>query len=126
MVCPDNVRPSRSVMVTEISRGSVTPFVEQLLNGHDSCLGVEGVENRLDDHEVHTAVDQATRLLSIGGTELVEGESPEGRVVDIGRQRERAIGGTDGAGDEARFLWCPGGPFGRARLASRAACRLIS
>ncbi len=43
--------------------------------------------------------------LGVRGLELVEGDVAEARVVDIGRDRSRAVGGPERAGDEARPRW---------------------
>ena len=45
---------------------------EDLLAGEDRRLGVQRVEDRLDQHEVGAAVDQPAQLLAVGGAQLVE------------------------------------------------------
>ena len=66
-VWPDSVRPERSVIVPEIITGSRTPRLgEDLLDREDRRLGVERVEDRLDQDDVGAAVDQAAQLLAVG------------------------------------------------------------
>ena len=59
-VWPDSVRPERSVIVPEIITGRSTPrSSHDLRDGEDRRLGVERVEDGLDQEEVGAAVDQA-------------------------------------------------------------------
>ena len=102
-VWPESVRPERSVIVPEIISGRRTPVLgEDLLDREDRRLGVERVEDRLEQDEVGAAVDQAARRLAIGRDEIVEGDGAEAGIVDVGRDRGGAVGRADGAGDEAR------------------------
>ena len=74
----------------------------QLLgDGVDRRLGVERIENGLDQQRVDAAVDQPAHLLRIGDAQLVEGDGAEAGIGDVGRDRRGAIGRTDGAGNEA-------------------------
>ena len=58
-VWPESVRPERSVIVPEIiERQSEAALGEDLLDGEDRRLGVERVEDRLDQQQVGAAVDQ--------------------------------------------------------------------
>src|SRR3712207_7424198 len=45
-------------------------------------LGVERVEDRLDQQQVGAAVDQAVGLLPVGGDQLVEGDVAGAGVVE--------------------------------------------
>ena len=66
-VWPDSVRPERSVIVPEIIIGRRTALRgEDLLAGEDRRLGVQRVEDRLDQDQVGAAVDQPADLLGIG------------------------------------------------------------
>jgi len=65
-------------------------------------LGVEGVEDRLDQDQVAAAAHQRRHLLLVVARELVEGHRPEARVLDVGAHRGGAVGRSDRAGDEAR------------------------
>ena len=71
-------------------------------DGGDRRLGVERVEDRLDQQEVGAALDQAVDLLGIGGAQLVEGDGAEARIGHVGRDRGGAVGRPERAGDEAR------------------------
>ena len=74
---------------------------EDLLAGENGRLGVQRVEDRLDQNEVGAAVDEAAYLLAIGDPQLVEVYGAKTGVVDVGRQRRGAVGGAERAGDEA-------------------------
>ena len=106
-------------MVPEIITGTLTPRSSMHLgDGEDRRLGVERVEDRLDQQQVGAAVDQPARLLAIGRAQFVEGDGAEARIADVGRDRGGAVGRADGAGDEARR--------GRPRPARRAAASRAS
>ena len=75
---------------------------EDLAGGEDRRLGVQRVEDRLDQDQVGAAVDEAAHLLGIGATEVVEAHRAEARVVDVRRDRGGAVGRPERAGDEAR------------------------
>ena len=78
-------------------------LVEEVVQRGDGGLAVERVEDRLDQQDVH-AVHEPAGLLVVGIADLVEGDVAKARVVDVGRDGERLVGGPDGAGDEARFV----------------------
>ena len=75
--------------------------VELFGDGEDRGLGVERVEDGLDQQHIGAAVEQAAHLLGIGDAQLVEGDGAEARIGNIGRDRGGAVGRADGAGDEA-------------------------
>ena len=77
-------------------------LLQRLGHGEDRGLGVERVENRLDEQHVGAAIEQPAHLLGIGGAQLVEGDGAKARVQDVGRDRGGAVGRADGAGDETR------------------------
>ena len=59
-VWPDRSRPERSVMVPEIITGTLRAArLGDLGDGVDRRLGVERVEDRLDQQEVGAALDAA-------------------------------------------------------------------
>ena len=64
-------------------------------------LRIERVENRLDEEQVATAVDQPTNLLRVGFACVVERERSKARVVDVGAQAQGLVERPDGAGHEA-------------------------
>jgi hypothetical protein len=118
-VWPESVRPEASVMVPEIMTGQRRPrSSKSLLDGEDRGLGVEGVEDRLDQQQVGAAVDQAVGGCSVGRDQLVEGDVARARVVDVRRDRGGAVGGAERAGDEARRPGC--GARDRRRARGRA------
>ena len=80
------------------------------MDGHQSGLRVERVEDRLHQEEIHATFDEGPRLAGVGGLEVIEAESPEGRVVHIGREREGLGCGAHGAGDKARLVGILVGP----------------
>ncbi len=103
-VWPESVRPEASVMVPgDQDRQVQTLLVEHAAHGEQRGLGIERVEDGLDQQHVYAAGDQRARGLAIGRDELVEIDVAEGRVVDVGRQRGRAVGGAERAGHEARL-----------------------
>ena len=55
-------------------RPAAAALLEQRLEREDRGLGVEGVEDRLDQQQVGAAVDQAAGLLEVGLDQLVEGD----------------------------------------------------
>ncbi len=77
-------------------RPAPAALLEQRLEGEDRGLGVERVEDRLDEQQVRAAVDQAVGLLEIGVDQLDEGDVAGARVVDVRGDRGRAVGRTRG------------------------------
>ena len=77
--------------------------VEHPIAGEDRRLGVERVENRLDQNDVGAAVDEAFDLLGIGVAQFVESDRAEAGIVHVGRKRGGAIGRAERARDEARL-----------------------
>ena len=61
------------MIVTEIISGRRTPrLLEHVLDRDDARLGVERVEDRLEQEQVDAAVDQAAHLLLVRVAQLVE------------------------------------------------------
>ena len=77
-------------------------LVQHALHAEDSCLGVQRVEDSLDEQDVGPAIDQAARRLAVTIGQLVESDIAVGRVVDVGREGGRAVGGAKRSGDKAR------------------------
>ena len=72
-VWPDRVRPEGSVIVPEMMTGRrEAQLLEQRLDREDGGLGVERVEDGLDEQEVDAAVHEATGRLVVGRHELLE------------------------------------------------------
>ena len=74
---------------------------ENLLDGDECGLGVEGVEDRFNEQKVHAAGDQRAHLATVVGFALVEGDDAEAGVVGVRGVRERYRQRPDGAGDVA-------------------------
>ncbi len=90
-------------MVPEIITGSWMPrFLHHFGAGEDRRLGVERVEDGLDQQHIDAAIDQSAHLLGIGDAQFIEGDGAEARIQDIGRDRGGAVGRADGAGDKTR------------------------
>ena len=79
-VWPDRVRPERSVMVpeTQMGRGS-SPSSSRSRIALIGGLGVQRVEHRLHQEDVHLARMKGEGLLAIGMVDLVEGDRPLGQ-----------------------------------------------
>ena len=72
-VWPDSVRPDASVIVPDTMIGSRAPRRSNArLDREQRRLGVERVEDRLDQQQVGAAVDQALGRFGVGVDELVE------------------------------------------------------
>ena len=74
----------------------------KLGDGIERGLGVERVEDGLDQQDIGAAVDEAARLLGIGCAQLIEGDRAVARIAHVGRDRGGAVGRPHGAGHEAR------------------------
>lgn len=59
-------------------------FLQLILNGIEGGLGIETIEDRLDEEDVDTTVEETARLLGIGFGELVEGYGAEARLLTSG------------------------------------------
>ena len=88
-------------------RPAALVLLEQRLERVDRGLGVEGVEDRLDEEHVGAAVDEAAGLLEVGLDELVVGDVAGPGVVDVGGDGCRAVRRAERAQHPAR-------PVGRA------------
>ena len=89
--------------------------------GENRGLGVERVENRLDQQHVGAAVDQTTHLLGISGAQVIEGDSTETGIENIRRNGGGAVGWTDGTRHKA---WTPIFVLSNARGGARQSCSL--
>ena len=61
--------------------------------GEDRGLGVERVEDRLDQQNIDAAVDQSAHLLGISGAQFIEGDGAEARIEHVGRDRRGRLVG---------------------------------
>ncbi len=82
-------------------RQFVAGFGEDGLRRINRRLGVERVEDRLDQDEFRAAIDEAANLLAIGCRKIIEGHRAIARIVHIRRDRGRAVGGAAGTRHEA-------------------------
>ncbi len=78
--------------------------LEHLLHGEDRRLGIERVEDGLDQDQVGAALDQATGGLDVVFHQFVEGDVAVAGVVDVRGDRAGPAGRAEHAGDEARFV----------------------
>ena len=72
-------------------------------DGVERGLGVERVEDGLDQQQIGAAVEQAVDLFAIGRAQIVEGDGAVAGTRNVGRDRGGAVGRADGAGDETRL-----------------------
>ena len=108
-------------------RHPVAERVEGGLDPEDRGLGVERVEDGLDDQQVRAARDQPLGRLLVGVRQLVEGDVPGARVVDVRRDGRGPVGRAERAQHEARPVRVRGlGRGPRPARASRAASWFIS
>ena len=108
------------MIVPEIISGVVMPVVGGVAACRpDRRLGVERVEDRLDQQHVDTALDEAGDLLAIRVGDVAERHRPVAGILDAWRHRQRHVGRTDRAGDPARTAVAPlrvvGGATGQLR-----------
>ena len=73
-------------------------------------LAVQRVEDRLDEKEIRSALRQSIDRLAVGRDQLIEADIARARIVDVGRNRRRSVGGTQRAGDESRLAGHTTGP----------------
>jgi hypothetical protein len=99
-VWPDSVRPEASVMVPEIITGSAAFVFEELLDREDGGLGVQRVEDGLDQQQVGAArggvrnrPPAASKVTLRKPGSFTSGDSEQVREV-----------GPEHAGDEARLV----------------------
>ncbi len=74
---------------------------EDFLDGEDRGFRVQRVEDRLDEDDVGAAIEEAMRRFGVGGDEFIERDVAHPGVIDVGRDRGRAVGGPEHASDPA-------------------------
>jgi len=74
------------------------------LDGKDRGLGVEGVENGLDQDQIGTAFDQAFGGLGVVFYQLIEGDVAVAGVVYVRRQGTGTAGRAEHARDKTWFV----------------------
>ena len=94
-------------MGSDVPRSSKTDFtakIAALAFSEDCCLGIQRVEDGFDQDQIRATVHQAARRLGIVRHQFVEGDVARRRVVHVGRNGRRLVGGPQHAGDEARLV----------------------
>ncbi len=81
-------------------RQRLADFLEHGFDAGIGGLGVQRVEDRLDDEDLGPAFDQRARRFDIGIMQLVERDGAEAGIVDVGRDRGGAAGRPERADDE--------------------------
>ena len=76
-------------------------LLEHRPGGSDRRLGVERVEDRLDQDQFGAAIHQAAHLLHVGRLDPIEGHGTVAGIVHVRRDRQGAVRRADGAGHEA-------------------------
>ena len=78
-------------------------LLTKLLNGIDRRFGIERIEHRFEQQQIHTALDQRTSLNTVSCRQLLERYLTCCGVVHIGRNRRRAVGRAHRACHQTRF-----------------------
>jgi len=66
---------------------------KNFLDRDERGLGVERIENRLDEQQVHPAGNERAHLAAIVGFALVEGDDAETRIIGIGELDNETVSG---------------------------------
>ena len=82
-------------------RPPATAFLEQCLDGEHRRLGIQRIEDRLDDQQIGATIDQAVGSFEVGGHQLVVGDVASTGVVDVRRDRRGPRRRPDCTGDIA-------------------------
>ena len=112
VVCPDSVRPG-SVGDRAGNDDREAPARRGRrydLEREQRGLAVQRVEDRLDEEEVGAAFGEALDRFAVRRDELVEADIARTGIVDVGRDRRRAVRRPERAGDEARLAGRARGP----------------
>ena len=72
--------------------------LEILFDGKERRLGVQGIENSLDQKDVDATLDETGGGRSVGLDQFVKGDIPESGILHVGRQRGGPVGGAQGPG----------------------------
>ena len=84
---------------------------EDVLDCAERGFGIQGVENRFDQQQVDSTVEEATHLLRVCFTGFVECERPVARIIDVGTETQGLVEWTDRASDVAIPVRAAGGRF---------------
>ena len=108
-------------MVPEIITGTSMPRASADFGDRvERRLGVERVEDGLDQQQIGAAVEQAVDLLAIGLAQIVEGDGAVAGIGNVGRDRGGAVGRAERAGDKARLAVLGAHPLGGGARQLRA------
>ena len=77
----------------------------------DRRFGVKGVENGFNQDQIRATFHQRFGGFSISRHQLVKSDVAECRIVDVRRNRRRAVGRAENTGNVARFLRRARGPL---------------
>ena len=101
---------SRSAIVAEIISGSSRRERRTHRGSPRWQPWRSGCRRRSREEQIDAAVDEPARLLPIGAPNSSERRGAVGRVVDVGRDRQRPVGRSDRARDETRTARRLAGP----------------
>ena len=85
----------------EHQRDALVPSLHHVFDGDQAGFEIECVEYGLDQQQINTPFKEGRGLLLVGKPNLLERDGSKGGVVHVGGDREGAVCGADGAGDEA-------------------------
>ena len=94
------VSPPRPTAAENDDRQHHLVLLEDFLNGDQRGLGIQRIEDRLDEQQVRTARDERAHLADVGRLHLIEGDHAKARVVRVRRVGERDGERPDRSGDE--------------------------
>ncbi len=77
---------------------------EELVDGEQRGLGVERIEDGLDQEDIGAAFEQCLALFVVGVAQLVEADVARARVVDVGRDAGGLGRRAEGTGHEAGLV----------------------
>src|SRR5918999_240183 len=80
-----------------------TVILEILIDSEESGLGIERIEDGLDQQQIRTALEQTTHGLGISDHQLLEGDVAKTGVIDIRRDRGGTVGRPQSTGYEPRL-----------------------
>ena len=72
----------------------------------DGRLGIERVEDGLDEQRIHAALDEGLHLFVIGFHQFIVGDATQGWVVHVGADGAGLVGGAHRTCHEAGLLGC--------------------
>ena len=84
-------------------RKARTVGIKEFLNGKNSGLGVERIEDRLHQEDVNTTLNERFDLLIVRIDNLIERARAEGRVLNRRRHGQRSVCRANGTGGETRL-----------------------